>query len=116
MKCSIEEVRKTHKINFKRGKLLSGIIYPEFFPINESETVLNVGCGDGVQAVTYKGKFKKMVGIDTPIFVATKTPDMAQGGFFAALLSGFAALINSLIDAISFDAFTPISARTFMVS
>lgn len=51
-------------INFKKGKLLSGIIYPEFFPINKKETVLNVGCGDGVQALVYKGNFKKMIGID----------------------------------------------------
>ena len=64
MKWSIEEIKKTHKINFKRGKLLSGIIYPEFFPINKSETILNVGCGDGVQAIIYKGRFKKMVGVD----------------------------------------------------
>ena len=51
-------------INFNRGKLLSGIIYPEFFPIGEDETVLNIGCGDGVQAIIYKWNFKKMVGID----------------------------------------------------
>lgn len=51
-------------INFNRGKLLSGRIYPEFFPIGRNETVLNIGCGDGVQAVVYKGNFKKMVGVD----------------------------------------------------
>lgn len=51
-------------ILFKKGKLISGIIYPEFFPIKATETVLNIGCGDGVQAVVYKGNFKKMVGID----------------------------------------------------
>lgn len=51
-------------INFNRGKLLSGRIYPEFFPINKEETVLNIGCGDGVQAVIYNGSFKKMVGVD----------------------------------------------------
>lgn len=52
------------KIDFNRGKLLSGIIYPEFFPIAKEETVLNIGCGDGVQAVIYQGNFKKMVGVD----------------------------------------------------
>ena len=52
------------EINFKKGKLISGIIYPEFFPINNKETVLNVGCGDGVQALVYGGGFKKMVGVD----------------------------------------------------
>lgn len=51
-------------IQFKKGKLTSGIIYPEFFPISKKESILNVGCGDGVQAMTYKGRFKKMVGVD----------------------------------------------------
>ncbi len=46
------------------GKILSGIVYPEFFPIDREETVLNVGCGNGVQAVIYKRNFKKMVGVD----------------------------------------------------
>lgn len=46
------------------GKILSGIVYPEFFSIDREETVLNVGCGNGVQAVVYKGNFKKMVGVD----------------------------------------------------
>lgn len=54
----------TADINFNRGKLLSGRIYPEFFPIDKEETVLNIGCGDGVQAVIYGGNFKKMVGVD----------------------------------------------------
>ncbi len=51
-------------INFNQGKLLSGRVYPEFFPISKEETVLNIGCGDGVQAVIYGGNFKKMVGVD----------------------------------------------------
>jgi len=54
----------TPGINFNRGKLLSGRIYPEFFPISKEEMVLNIGCGDGVQAVVYDGNFKKMVGVD----------------------------------------------------
>jgi len=52
------------EINFNRGKLLSGIIYPEFFPIAKDETVLNIGCGDGVQAIIYKWNFLKMIGVD----------------------------------------------------
>jgi len=56
--------KMTVEINFNRGKLLSGIIYPEFFPISKDDSVLNIGCGDGVQAVVYGGSFKKMVGID----------------------------------------------------
>ncbi|MFA5126635.1 MAG: class I SAM-dependent methyltransferase [Patescibacteria group bacterium] len=51
-------------IKFKKGKLISGIIYPKFFPLTEEDSVLNVGCGDGVQALVYKGKFKKMIGVD----------------------------------------------------
>ena len=51
-------------INFNRGKLISGIIYPEFFPMAKEETVLNIGCGDGVQAVIYQWNFQKMVGVD----------------------------------------------------
>jgi len=54
----------TENINFNRGKLLSGRIYPDFFPIFKEEAVLNIGCGDGVQAVIYGGNFKKMIGVD----------------------------------------------------
>jgi ubiquinone/menaquinone biosynthesis C-methylase UbiE len=52
------------KPKFKEGKLKSGIVYPEMFKISPEETVLNIGCGDGVQALIYKDSFKKMVGID----------------------------------------------------
>ncbi|MFH0803755.1 MAG: class I SAM-dependent methyltransferase [Candidatus Tagabacteria bacterium] len=51
-------------IKFNRGKLFSGIIYPEFLPIAKNDAVLNIGCGEGQQAVIYKDSFKKMVGID----------------------------------------------------
>lgn len=60
MEVSVKNVN----INFHKGKLLSGIIYPEFFPLTEQDTVLNVGCGDGVQAVIYQGRFKSMIGVD----------------------------------------------------
>jgi len=46
------------------GKIQSGRIYPEFFPIAKDETVLNVGCGNGVQAAIYKNSYKKMIGVD----------------------------------------------------
>ncbi|OGY46836.1 MAG: hypothetical protein A3J62_03680 [Candidatus Buchananbacteria bacterium RIFCSPHIGHO2_02_FULL_38_8] len=52
------------EINFKKGKLISGIIYPEIFPLTKKDSVLNIGCGDGVQAVVYQGHFKKMIGVD----------------------------------------------------
>ena len=56
--------KKKIEINFNKGKLLSGIVYPEFFPIFREDAVLNIGCGDGVQAIVYKGEFKKMIGVD----------------------------------------------------
>ncbi|HRH93097.1 MAG TPA: class I SAM-dependent methyltransferase [Candidatus Peribacteria bacterium] len=46
------------------GKLQSSIVYPEFFPLAGGETVVNLGCGVGPQAVTYTGKFSRMVGVD----------------------------------------------------
>jgi ubiquinone/menaquinone biosynthesis C-methylase UbiE len=52
------------EIDFNRGKLLSGIIYPQFFPFSGQDEVLNVGCGEGVQAVIYQGNFKRMIGVD----------------------------------------------------
>ena len=58
------EYLSPEKINFKKGKLDSGVIYPKFFPISKEETVLNIGCGDGVQSLVYKGNFRKMVGVD----------------------------------------------------
>ena len=51
-------------IKFNRGKLLSGIIYPKFFPIDDNDEVINVGCGNGPQAVIYKDRYKNMVGVD----------------------------------------------------
>lgn len=42
----------------------------------------------------------EMVGIDTPIFVATKTPEMPQTGFLAALLSGFNNIGNLIVNAL----------------
>ncbi|PJE57919.1 MAG: hypothetical protein COU81_03585 [Candidatus Portnoybacteria bacterium CG10_big_fil_rev_8_21_14_0_10_36_7] len=50
--------------SFIEGKLLSGIIYPEFFCLNQEDLVLSVGCGEGPQAITYKGRYKEMIGID----------------------------------------------------
>ena len=46
------------------GKVLSGRVYPEFFSINNNERVLNIGCGDGPQAVVYAGRYREMVGVD----------------------------------------------------
>ncbi len=56
--------KNNQNIKFNQGKMISGMIYPEFFSFEKNDEVLNVGCGDGVQAVIYKGNFKKMVGVD----------------------------------------------------
>lgn len=46
------------------GKLISSRVYPEFFPVTPEEAVVNLGCGVGPQAVVYKGRYKRMVGVD----------------------------------------------------
>ncbi len=46
------------------GKIISSRVYPECFPIAKDETVVNLGCGLGQQAVIYKDSFQKMVGVD----------------------------------------------------
>ena len=52
------------KHNFLKGKILSGRVYPEFFPFKENDRVINIGCGKGPQAVSYSGRYKEMVGAD----------------------------------------------------
>jgi SAM-dependent methyltransferase len=47
-----------------RPKLTSGRVYPAFFPMDPGDVVLNLGCGLGPQALTYKGRFSRMVGAD----------------------------------------------------
>ncbi|MBU0580167.1 MAG: methyltransferase domain-containing protein [Candidatus Margulisbacteria bacterium] len=48
----------------KKNKLLSAIIYPEFFKMDKMDRVLNLGCGIGPQAIIYKDQYKEMVGVD----------------------------------------------------
>ena len=50
-----------------RGKLLSGRVYPEFFPLDSSDRVVNLGCGEGPQAIVYAGTFGEMVGVDIQV-------------------------------------------------
>jgi len=52
------------KFRFLKGKLLSGRVYLEFFPFNPNDRVVNLGCGEGPQAIVYAGKYREMVGID----------------------------------------------------
>lgn len=46
------------------GKVLSGIVYPEYFPLHASENVVNLGCGVGPQLKTYQGSYKHMACVD----------------------------------------------------
>jgi len=57
------EIRKNIE-GLKKGKLLSSIIYPEFFKIIKTDAVLNLGCGIGPQAIIYRDQYKEMVGVD----------------------------------------------------
>lgn len=49
------------------GKVISSIVYPEFFPLSPTDSVVNIGCGLGPQAVVYKGNFQRMVGVDLDV-------------------------------------------------
>jgi SAM-dependent methyltransferase len=51
-------------VNTLSGKMISGRVYPEIFPIDPSERVINFGCGLGPQAVVFKGHYSSMVGVD----------------------------------------------------
>jgi ubiquinone/menaquinone biosynthesis C-methylase UbiE len=57
-------VRVEDKFGFLKGKLLSSRFYPEMFPLSAEDRVINLGCGEGPQAVVYAGRFAQMVGID----------------------------------------------------
>ena len=47
-----------------KAKILSSRTYPEFFPFNSDDCVINIGCGEGPQAIVYAGQYKKMIGVD----------------------------------------------------
>ena len=55
---------KKDRFHFLKGKILSGRVYPEFFAFNPDDRVLNIGCGEGAQAVVYAGQYREMIGID----------------------------------------------------
>jgi SAM-dependent methyltransferase len=52
------------KFHFLRGKILSGRVYPEFFGLAPCDRVLNIGCGEGAQAIVYAGHYQEMIGVD----------------------------------------------------
>ena len=47
-----------------KPKLISGRVYPEFFPMRGQPLVLNLGCGICPQAVTYKNRYRRMAAVD----------------------------------------------------
>lgn len=56
--------KRKDKFRFLKGKILSGRVYPEFFPFKPKDSVINLGCGEGAQAIVYAGQYRKMVGVD----------------------------------------------------
>ncbi len=52
------------EFNYLQGKVVSSRVYPEFFALRPADRVLNVGFGDGPQAVVYQNAFQRMVGVD----------------------------------------------------
>ncbi len=46
------------------GKVLASRIYPRFFPLDPQDRVVNLGWGEGPQAVVYAGQGREMVGVD----------------------------------------------------
>jgi SAM-dependent methyltransferase len=49
---------------FFDGKLSSAVVYPEFFPLEASDRVVNLGCGVGPQLVIYRNAFREMACVD----------------------------------------------------
>ena len=52
------------KLKINKGKILSGRVYPEFFSFDKDDKVLNIGCGEGPQAIVYANQCKEMIGVD----------------------------------------------------
>ena len=46
------------------GKILSSRVYPDFFPLCPHERIINIGCGEGPQAIVYSGHYGMMIGVD----------------------------------------------------
>jgi SAM-dependent methyltransferase len=78
-----------------RAKILSGRVYPEFFPLEPGDRVINLGCGEGPQAIAYAGRYGCMVGVDVnPTRVATSLDAARTYGVrgYAALCADVEAL------------------------
>lgn len=66
MHSDSETTQKTQVLDHRlfNGKVISSRVYPEIFPFNPTDHIVNLGCGVGPQAVVYAGQFQKMVGVD----------------------------------------------------
>jgi SAM-dependent methyltransferase len=49
---------------FLEGKLLAARVYPEFLPLSPEWQVVNLGAGEGPQAIRYAGQYRRMIGVD----------------------------------------------------
>lgn len=54
----------TDDFDFLRGKLLSARVYPETLPLDPTWRVVNLGSGEGPQAIIYAGQYRQMLGVD----------------------------------------------------
>lgn len=52
------------EFGYLAGKIASSAAHAEFFPLRPTDRVVNLGFGDGPQAVHYAGRFSEMVGVD----------------------------------------------------
>ncbi|OGZ33169.1 MAG: hypothetical protein A2V69_01415 [Candidatus Portnoybacteria bacterium RBG_13_40_8] len=52
------------EFKFLKSKIISGRVYLDLFPFDKNDLVINIGCGEGPQAIVYAGHYKKMIGVD----------------------------------------------------
>ncbi len=52
------------EFSYLQGKILSAAAHAEFFALSPTDRVVNLGFGDGPQAVVYAGRFASMLGVD----------------------------------------------------
>lgn len=69
---------------FVDGKVLSGRVYPEFFPFTLDDRVVNIGAGYAPQAAAYKAHYRHMVGLDITYERLKKTYQVHQPGTLGA--------------------------------
>lgn len=79
---TLQEILRLHGT-----KLQSTRIYPDIFPLYPTDLVLNLGCGKATQVIPYKGRFKRMCGLDvdfTRLRLAAETCTVLELGDWAS--------------------------------